>query len=121
MKIVEQTRKEILDLKESYRSLAQNISIVFFTVLDISMIDVLYQFTHDFFIQSFQRYLNEHYEPCKPIVDKQGLVKQISIHLHKKIQRSLYKKDHKLLAFLIAIKKEFIHKNINSVMWKWFL
>ena len=73
MKVVQNTKKEIQDLKENYRAISETMSILFFTIQEMKKIDSIYDFTFEYFMNQFWIFLNKNYTPAQTIQDAQLL------------------------------------------------
>lgn len=61
MKIVKNTKKEILELMENFRSTSKVAAILYFTLTEMQKLDSVYDFTFEYFTAQFWKFLNLNY------------------------------------------------------------
>jgi dynein heavy chain len=117
----EQTARLINQNRESYRSVAQRSSILYFVIADLALIDPMYQYSLEFFSRLFNRRLDKS-EKSEVLENRlQILIKDVTESFFTNICRGLFEKDKLLYAFLNAssILKRQNHINIDE--WNFFL
>jgi len=63
MKIVKNTKKEILELMENFRSTSKVAAILYFTLTEMQKLDSVYDFTFEYVTAQFWKFLNINYTP----------------------------------------------------------
>lgn len=58
MNISEQNEKKIDGAREAYRSCARRASVLFFAANDLSLMDPMYQFSLDWYLELFNKSIN---------------------------------------------------------------
>jgi len=117
----EQTAKLINQNRESYRSVAQRGSILYFVIADLALIDPMYQYSLEFFSRLFNRRLDksEKSEVLQTRLDI--LIKDITESFFTNICRGLFERDKLLYAFLNASSILKRDNDINLDEWNYFL
>lgn len=120
MKEAEQTSKIINKTREEYRPVAIRGSILYFVIANLSLIDPMYQYSLEFFINLFKiRLLNSEAEE---LVHKRIkiLVNDITSAFYKNICRGLFEKDKLLFSFINAYEIFKHAKKIAEKEWIFF-
>jgi len=127
--IAEKAMVQIDEVTETLRPVATRASILYFIVADLGLIDPMYQYSLEFFVDMFQSRLKDS-EACEDVSKRISiLISDFTQHIYKNICRGLFE-DHKLLlAFMIGNRvlrhdghAKFLSKQpIGDAEWMFFL
>lgn len=117
----EQTAKLINQNRESYRSVAQRGSILYFVIADLALIDPMYQYSLEFFARLFNRRLDK--SEKSDVLDTRLaiLIKDVTESFFTNICRGLFERDKLLYAFLNASSILKRAGDISIDEWNFFL
>ena len=107
--------------RESYRSVAQRGSVLYFVIADLALIDPMYQYSLEFFSRLFGRRLDKS-EKSEVLQNRLDiLIKDLTESFFFNICRGLFEKDKLLYAFLNASSILKRDNAINLDEWNYFL
>jgi len=121
MKESEITEKEIDTTRESFRPVAYRASLLFFCIVDLAMIDPMYQYS----LQWFQILFGNSVQNSSPSNDVNERILNLNNYftysLYQNVCRSLFEKDKLLFSFLLTTKILFGDNQIDREEWRYFL
>jgi len=121
MKESEITEKEIDVTREMYRPVAYRASILFFTIVDLAVIDPMYQYS----LQWFSNLFGSSVENSAKAPNAQGRIKNLNDHftlsLYDNICRSLFEMHKLLFSLILAVQILFGDKVLDHQEWRFFL
>lgn len=117
----EQTAKLINQNRESYRSVAQRGSILYFVIADLALIDPMYQYSLEFFSRLFNRRLDKSEKSDVLQTRLDILIKDVTESFFTNICRGLFERDKLLYAFLNASSILKRQNDISIDEWNFFL
>ena len=100
----EETKQSIAEQREQYRPVAIRGSVLYFCVVDMSLVDVMYQTSLDQFVQLFHQSISD--APKNKLTNKrvQSIIDEMTYVIYRYINKGLYER-HKLLFVLIITLK----------------
>lgn len=121
LKESEVTEKEIDRTRELYRPVAYRASLLFFAIVDLAVIDPMYQYS----LQWFSNLFGSSVDNSAKAAEAEGRIKNLNDHftlsLYDNVCRSLFEK-HKLLFSLILTAKILFGSNaLDPQEWRYFL
>lgn len=117
----EETAKLINKNRESYRSVAQRGSILYFVIADLALIDPMYQYSLEFFSRLFNRRLDKSEKSDVLDARLDILIKDVTESFFTNICRGLFERDKLLYAFLNASSILKRSAEISIDEWNFFL
>ncbi len=121
MKESEITEKEIDKTREIYRPVAYRASILFFTIIDLALIDPMYQYSLQWFANLFGQSIDN--SPKSNEADQR--IKFLNDHftqnLYDNVCRSLFEKHKLLFSFILTVKILFGYKELDAEEWRYYL
>eukprot|EP00971_Amphidinium_carterae_P260521 5168724-Amphidinium_carterae.2 len=127
--VAEKAMVKIDEVTETLRPVATRASILYFVIADLGLIDPMYQYSLEFFVDMFQSRLKDS-EASEDVTKRIDiLISDITQYMYKNICRGLFE-DHKLLlAFMIGARvllneghAKFLQKTaISNAEWMFFL
>ena len=117
----EQTSKVIQETRESYRPVAIRGSVLYFVIADLALIDPMYQYSLEFFMNLFKIRLDrsEASEDLKARLEI--LVNDVTKSFYESICRGLFERDKLLYSFLITSSVLRRDSKITDAEWNFFL
>lgn len=121
MKESEITEKEIDTTRESFRPVAYRASLLFFCIVDLAIIDPMYQYSLQWFQILFSKAV-ENSMPSNDVTERiQSLNNYFTLSLYQNVCRSLFEKHKLLFSFLLTAKILFGSNLIDPAEWRFFL
>jgi dynein heavy chain len=97
------TEERIENTRKEYKPVAYRVSLLFFCVMDMSLVEPMYQYSLEWYTKIFKATFEE--VERGPIQERvRNLVTKFSLLLYQSTCRSLFEKDKLLFSFLMAIK-----------------
>jgi dynein heavy chain len=121
MKESEITEKEIDKTREIYRPAAYRASILFFTIIDLAVVDPMYQYS----LQWFSNLFGASVDGSAKANDAEQRIKNLNefftLSLYDNVCRSLFEKHKLLFSFILTIKILFGYNSLDPEEWRYFL
>lgn len=122
------TEKEIDETRESFRPVAFRASLLFFCIVDLNIIDPMYQYSLQWFQGLFRMGVKNSRDADADNsagIERQYRIKQLndffSLSLYRNVCRSLFERHKLLFSFLLCTKILFGNKEIDMDEWRLFL
>ena len=121
MKEAEVTEKQIDASRESYRPVAAQASVLFFCIVDLAIVDPMYQYSLLWFTQLFVLG-NKDSEPSADLkIRMQNLKDYFAYLLYENVCRSLFEKHKLLFAFLLCIRLLQSRNEVDPSEWRFLI
>jgi dynein heavy chain len=121
VKIAEQTQTRIAKVRQGYVPVAFQASQLFFCIADLAIVDPMYQYSLDWFINLYELSI-EQAEKSKHLEDRlKNLNECFTYILYRNVCRSLFEKDKLLFSFLLTTKIMLGNKLLDFTELKFFL
>lgn len=121
VKIAEQTQIRIAKIRQGYTPIASLSSSLFFMITDLCLIDPMYQYSLDWYINLFEISI-ETAEKSKVLEERlQHLNNCFTYLLYKNICRSLFEKDKLLFSFLLTTRIMMGQKRLGALEFRYLL
>lgn len=121
LKESEVTEKEIDTTRELYRPVAYRASLLFFAIVDLAVIDPMYQYS----LQWFANLYGSSVDNSAKANDAAGRIKNLNDHftlaLYENICRSLFEKHKLLFSLVLTAKILFGASALDPQEWRYFL
>jgi dynein heavy chain len=121
MKESEITEKEIDRTREIYRPVAYRASVLFFTIIDLAVIDPMYQYSLQWFANLFTSSIDNSEKASDPPKRIKNLNDHFTHSLYENICRSLFEKHKLLFSLILTAKILFGDKALDPQEWRYFL
>ena len=115
------TEKEINEQRAHYKPLADHASTLFFTLMKMSNIDPMYQYSLQWFTNLFIRTTDEADQNDDQSVRIQSLKNHFTYLLYDQVCRSLFEEHKLLFSFLITVALEEAHGNVEPSEWRFLI
>jgi dynein heavy chain len=121
MKEAEVTEKQIDISRESYRPVAAQASVLFFCIVDLAIVDPMYQYSLLWFTQLFILGMKDA-EPSADLEKRMQILKDYFAYLlYENVCRSLFEKHKLLFAFLLCIRLLKSKNLIDANEWRFLI
>jgi len=121
LKESEITEKEIDTTRESFREVAYRASLLFFCIVDLAIVDPMYQYSLQWFQSLFSNAVRDS-NPSNEVRERIHILNSyFTLSLYKNVCRSLFEKDKLLFSFLLTMKILFGDKKIDPHEYRYFL
>jgi len=117
----EETEKEIDLTRESYRAVAFRASLLFFCIIDLAIIDSMYQYSLQWFSHLFGIAIDSSPKPEGVTERSKALNDYFTLLLYENVCRSLFEKDKTQFSFMLTIKILFGDNQVDPLEWRYFL
>jgi len=115
------TEKEIDRTRESFRAVAYRASLLFFCIVDLALIDPMYQYSLQWFQNLFEMGVKGSL-PSPEVPERiKNLNNYFTLSLYHNVCRSLFEKHKLLFSFLLTTKILFGNDEIDHAEWRFFL
>ena len=121
MKESEITEKEIDTTREIYRPVAYRASVLFFTIIDLAVIDPMYQYSLQWFSNLFGSSVDNSAKSNEATIRIKNLNDHFTLSLYDNICRSLFEKHKLLFSLILCAKILFGDKALDPDEWRYFL
>eukprot|EP00667_Euglena_gracilis_P000011 EG_transcript_11 len=115
------TEKSIDETREVYRPVARHGSILFFVTATLSLIDPMYQYSLQWFINLFSRGIDDAEEDEDVAKRLEHLEAYITALLYQNICRSLFEAHKLLFSFLLTIRIMQGAEKVDALEWRYLL
>lgn len=117
----EETEKEIDLTRESYRSVAFRASLLFFCIIDLSIIDPMYQYSLQWFSHLFGASIDNSPKPEGVQERSKALNDYFTLLLYENVCSSLFEKHKLQFSFMLTVKILFGDEKIDQNEWRYYL
>jgi dynein heavy chain len=117
----EVTEKEIDRTRELYRPVAYRASVLFFTIIDLAVIDPMYQYSLQWFSNLFGSSVDNSGKSNEATIRIKNLNDHFTLSLYDNICRSLFEKHKLLFSLILCAKILFGDKDLDPDEWRYFL
>ena len=121
MKESEITEKEIDKTREIYRPVAYRASTLFFTIIDLAVVDPMYQYSLQWFANLFGQSIDNSSKSNEADHRIKFLNDFFTLSLYENICRSLFEKHKLLFSFILTVKIMFGNHEIDPEEWRYYL
>ncbi len=124
MSEAQETSKKINRAREQYRPISIRGSVLYFVIADLGLIEHMYQYSLDFFLQLFGQRLEKSQKADKIEERIEILIKDLTWSFYSNICRGLFEKDKLLFSFLNAtaiMRRAEGKEKISVDEWNYFL
>ena len=115
------TEKEIDRTREVFRPVAFRASVLFFTIIDLAVIDPMYQYSLQWFANLFGAGVDNSPKSNDPPVRIKNLNDYFTLQLYDNVCRSLFEKDKLLFSLILTVQILFGDKKLDRGEWRYFL
>lgn len=120
LKNIESLFIQIEETRNSYRSIAERGSILFFVISDIANIDPMYQYSLQYIIKLFKQAIVQTTVAAKE--DRRPAINNnITENIFRNVSRGLFEKHKPIFSFLIAVRLNVNGGQVDYQMWNIFL
>jgi dynein heavy chain len=117
----EVTEKEIDVTRESFRPVAYRSSLLFFCIVDLNIIDPMYQYSLQWFQRLFANAVKDS-QASEDTTERIAILNEAqTLSLYQNICRSLFERHKLLFSLLLCTKILFGDNKIDSDEWRFFL
>jgi dynein heavy chain len=117
----EKTEKEIDETREKYRPTAYQGSLLFFCVADLSFVDLMYQYSLQWFINLFIRAIDDS-PTSEDVAQRCASLNDYFLYLlYKNICRGLFEMHKLLFSFTLCVKLMQGMDKIDAMEWRYLL
>jgi dynein heavy chain len=121
MKESEITEKEIDTTRELYRPVAYRASLLFFGIVDLAVIDPMYQYSLQWFANLFGSSVDHSAKAPEPAGRIKNLNDHFTLALYENVCRSLFEKHKLLFSLVLTAKILFGAQGLDPQEWRYFL
>jgi len=111
LEAADETRQNISEQREAYRPVATRGSVLYFSIVDMSLVNVMYQTSLKQFIELFGKSIDEAEKSALASKRVENIVDHMTYVAYRYINRGLYER-HKLLFVLVFTVKILVKANI---------
>lgn len=121
LKESEVTEKEIDTTRELYRPVAYRASLLFFGIVDLAVIDPMYQYSLQWFANLFGSSVDHSAKAPEPAGRIKNLNDHFTLALYENVCRSLFEKHKLLFSLVLTAKILFGGQALDPQEWRYFL
>lgn len=115
------TEKEIDITRESFRQCAYRASLLFFCIVDLNIIDPMYQYSLQWFQRLFASSVKDS-APSEEVTERVNILNEYqTLALYQNVCRSLFERHKLLFSLLLCTKILFGDNKIDMDEWRFFL
>lgn len=115
------TEKEIDRTREVYRPVAYRASVLFFTIIDLAVIDPMYQYSLQWFANLFGSSVDNSAKANEAAQRIKNLNDHFTLSLYDNVCRSLFEKHKLLFSLILCAQILFGDKDLDREEWRYFL
>jgi dynein heavy chain len=115
------TEKEIDRTREVYRPVAYRASVLFFTIIDLAVIDPMYQYSLQWFANLFGSSVDNSAKANEAVQRIKNLNDHFTLSLYDNVCRSLFEKHKLLFSLILCAQILFGDKDMDREEWRYFL
>jgi len=115
------TEKEIDKSRENFRPIAYRAQILFFTIVDLAVVDPMYQYSLQWFANLFSSSIENSQKNNDHLVRIVNLNNHFTLNLYENICRSLFERHKLLFSFSMTIKVLQADNKIDAAELRFFL
>lgn len=115
------TEKEIDRTREVYRPVAYRASVLFFTIIDLAVIDPMYQYSLQWFANLFGSSVDNSAKANEAAQRIKNLNDYFTLSLYENVCRSLFEKHKLLFSLILCAQILFGDKDLDPQEWRYFL
>lgn len=121
MKESEITEKEIDKTRETYRPVAFRAAILFFTIIDLAVVDPMYQYSLQWFANLFGNSVDNSPKSNDAVQRIKNQNDFFTYLLYENVCRSLFEKHKLIFSFMITVKILFGDNAMDGQEWRYYL
>jgi len=99
-----ETRRSINDKREQFRPVATRGSVLYFSIVDMSMVNVMYQTSLAQFTELFMRSMDDAEKASLPAKRVQKIIECMTYLVYRYVNKGLYEVDKLLFLFILTVK-----------------
>lgn len=121
MKESEITEKEIDRTRELFRPVSFRAAVLFFAIIDLAVIDPMYQYSLQWFANLFGSAIDNSPKSSDPPTRIKALNDFFTLRLYENVCRSLFEAHKLMFSLLLTVKILFGDKKMDPLEWRYFL
>lgn len=113
--------KDIDKTRELFRPVAFRASVLFFTIIDLAVIDPMYQYSLQWFSNLFGSSIDNSAKSPDALTRIKNLNDHFSLSLYDNVCRSLFEKHKLMFSLILTVQILFGDKKLDAQEWRYFL